>query len=161
MTPARQLGTFLAKYDPEIAATARAARARLRKRMPTAHELVYDNYNALVIGYCPTERPSDAILSIVLNPRYVSICFIQGKHLPDPTRVLRGSGNQVRTIRLEGAHTLDEPAVRDLVDAAIEHGVNLPVTGRGRLIIRSISKKQRPRRPPATRKKTAARRSSR
>src|SRR5258708_18343392 len=109
----KQLATFLARFSPEIVALAKAARARLRKRLPGAIEMVYDNYNALVIGYSPTERPSDAILSIVIWPRRVSVCFIQGKHLPDPAGVLIGDGNQVRFIRLDtDAAILDPSAVQ-------------------------------------------------
>jgi hypothetical protein len=145
-TPARQLATFLARFSPEIAALAKTARAKLRKRLPGAIEMVYDNYNALVVGFSPTERPSDAILSLVIFPKRVSICFIQGKHLPDPHRVLMGDGNQVRFIRLNAdAAVLDTPAIRALVSEAIAFGETL-FAGRGQLVIRAISKKQRPRR---------------
>jgi hypothetical protein len=127
-------------------ALAKTARAKLRKRLPGAIEMVYDNYNALVIGFSPTERPSDAILSLVIFPKRVSVCFIQGKHLPDPHGVLVGDGNQVRFIRLDAdAAILDTPAIRALVSEAIAFG-ETPFAGRGRLVIRAISKKQRPRR---------------
>ena len=143
---AQQLAGFLAKFNPPIATLAKAARAKLRKGLPGAIEMVYDNYNALVIGYSPTERPSDAILSIVIFPKKVSICFIQGKHLPDPRGLLQGDGNQVRFIRLdEGAAILDTPAIRALVSEAMAFG-ETPFRGKGLLVIRSISKKQRPRR---------------
>jgi len=145
-TPARQLATFLGRFSPEIIALAKAARARLRKRLPGAIEMVYDNYNALVIGFSPTERPSDAILSLVIFPKRVSVCFIQGKHLPDPQHVLVGTGNQVRFIRLDAAGAiLDTPPVRALVSEAIAFG-ETPFAGRGGLVIRAICKKQRPRR---------------
>ena len=146
ISPAKQLTLFLSRFSPQIIKLAKAARAKLRSRLPGAVEMVYDNYNALAIGYSPTERPSDAILSIVIWPRKVSICFIQGKHLPDPQRVLQGDGNQVRFIRLDtGAAILDTPAIRTLVAEAIAFG-ETPFRGRGQLVIRSISKKQRPRR---------------
>jgi hypothetical protein len=142
----RQLQTFLSRFTPEIAKLAKAARAKLRKRLPGAVEMVYDNYNALVIGFSPTEHPSDAVLSIVIFPKRVSICFIQGKHLPDPERLLIGDGNQVRFMRLDSAAAvLDTPPVRALVAEAIAFG-EAPFRGKGRLVIRSISKKQRPRR---------------
>jgi hypothetical protein len=145
-TPAKQLAGFLARFSPGIVALAKAARGRLRKRLPGAIEMVYDNYNALVIGFSPTERPSDAILSLVIFPKRVSVCFIQGKHLPDPHRVLVGDGNQVRFIRLDAdAAILDTPPIRALVAEAIAFG-ETPFAGRGRLVIRAISKKQRPRR---------------
>ncbi len=52
-----QLESFLAKYDPEVATFARRALAKMRTLVPGAIEMVYDNYNWLVIGFSPTERP--------------------------------------------------------------------------------------------------------
>lgn len=148
-SPKEQLDGFLAKYDPEIAASARAVHAKMRARLPGAIEMVYDNYNALVIGFCPNERASDAIFSIVLYPRWVTLCFLQGAGLPDPKRLLKGSGNVVRHIRLENADDLDQPDLRELIDRALERArVPLDSDGNGKLIIKSISAKQRPRRPP-------------
>jgi hypothetical protein len=60
----KQLKSFVAKFDPRHQTLIRAVRKVLRQRFPTANELVYDNYNFFVIGYSPTERPSDAIVSI-------------------------------------------------------------------------------------------------
>jgi len=145
-SPEEQLAGFLAKFTPEIARQAEAALVKMRTLLPGAIEMVYDNYNALVIGFSPTERPSDAILSIVIWPKKVSICFLQGKHLPDPEGVLQGDGNQVRFIRLDaGAAILDTSTVRTLVSEAIAFG-ETPFRGKGQLVIRSISRKQRPRR---------------
>jgi hypothetical protein len=84
----RQLESFLKKYDPEVAAFARRALAKMRKLMPGAVEMVYDNYNWLVIGFSPSERPSEAIFSIVLPPRRVTLCFLQGAGLTDPAKRL-------------------------------------------------------------------------
>jgi hypothetical protein len=145
-TPARQLASFIVRFSPPIAAQARVALARLRRLLPGAIEMVYDNYNALAIGFSPTERPSDAVLSLVIYPKRVSICFIQGKHLPDPDHLLVGDGNQVRFIRLDPqAAILDTPPLRALISEAIAFG-ETPFTGKRQLVIRSISRKQRPRR---------------
>jgi hypothetical protein len=114
----------------------------MRSLLPTALELVYDNYNALVIGYAPTERASDAVMSLAMMPRWVSLCFLQGgPSLPDPEGVLEGSGSVARHVKLRrGAGQLDEPA---LVRARVPFDPNAAP----RLIIKSISAKQRPRRP--------------
>jgi hypothetical protein len=151
MTPREQLEKFLGKYDPAIAAQAKKALAKMRKLAPGAVEMVYDNYNALVIGFAPGDRPSDAVFSIVLYPRYIGLCFAQGKGLPDAAKRLQGSGNQVRWIRLESPGTLDEREVRELIHVAL-HRAKVPIDPKQkrRLVIRSISKKQRPRRPAKT-----------
>jgi hypothetical protein len=150
-SPEKQLDGFLAKYLPEIAAQARAVRAKMRKRLPGAIEMVYDNYNWLVIGYSPNERPSDAIFSIAIAPRWVTFCFLQGAGLPDPDKLLKGSGRIVRHVRLESPKDLDRPAMQALIAAALEDA-RAPINNKSprRLMIKSISAKQRPRRPPKT-----------
>ena len=148
MTPSAQLNAFLAKYTPAIRSQAKAAIATMRKRLPHAVEFVYDNDYALVIGYGPNERPSDALFSIVIYPRHVSLCFLQGAWLVDPQKLLQGSGNQVRHIRLEDASVLDRPAVRAVMAQAVKSSdVPMDAKRRRKLVIRAISAKQRPRRP--------------
>src|SRR6202167_2679007 len=146
-TEEQQLAGFIEKFDSKNAALIRSVRKALRKRLPTANELVYDNYNFFVIGYCSTERPSDCILSIAAGANGVGLSFYYGAALPDPHQLLLGSGSQNRFIRIESAATLKRPEVEELIAAAIKYAERpLPASGRGKLVIRSISKKQRPRR---------------
>jgi len=127
---------------------ARRALAKMRRRLPNAIELVYDNYNALVIGFGPNERPSDAIFSIAIFPRKVGLCFLQGAKLPDPDKRLKGSGNVVRSVTLNDLSILDDPQIRALIDVALLRAkVRMDPKQKRKLIIRSISAKQRPRRP--------------
>ena len=149
MSPQAQLAGFVSKFLPGVAAEARAALVRLRRLVPGAVELVYDNYNGLVIGFCPSERASEAVLSLVVYPRSVTICFLQdGPELPDPSGLLKGSGSVVRHISLQSAANLDKPAIRALINVALARApVPIDSSGHRRLIIRSISAKQRPRRP--------------
>ena len=143
----KQMKEFIAKFDPEIAKLIRSCRAALRKRFPTADELVYDNYNFFVIGFSASERPSDCLVSLAANSKGVGLSFYYGSTLPDPKKILLGSGSQNRFIRLESAATLARPEVEALLRAAAAQSeVPLPATGRGKTIIRSISAKQRPRR---------------
>src|SRR5271155_3641267 len=142
----QQLAGFIKKFDSKNAALIRSVRKALRKRLPTANELVYDNYNFFVIGYCSTERPSDCILSIAAGANGVGLSFYHGATLPDPHKLLLGSGSQNRFVRIESVATLMRTEVDELI-AAIEQAERpLRGSGRGKLIIRSISKKQRPRR---------------
>jgi hypothetical protein len=143
----RQLAAFIKKFDSKNAALIRSVRKVLRKRLPTANELVYDNYNFFVIGYCSTERPSDCVLSIAAGANGVGLSFYHGATLPDPHGLLLGSGRQNRFIRIESAATLKRPEVEELIAVAITQAQRpLPGSGRGKLVIRSISKKQKSRR---------------
>jgi hypothetical protein len=146
-TTAHQLARFIAKFEPATARLIRSVRRELRKRLPTATELVYDNYNFFVIGYSASERPSDCIVSIAAASNGVGLAFYHGADLPDPDKILLGSGSQNRFVRLPSLKTLDEPGVADLIRAALTQAKTpLAKTGRGRTIIRSVSAQQRPRR---------------
>ena len=145
-----QLAGFIDKFTPEMATAIRSVRTALRKRVPTANELVYDNYNFFVIGYSSTLRPSDCFISLVADAHGVRIAFYYGATLPDPVGILKGSGNQNRFIAIENARELKKPEVEALIGAAIAQGkAPLPTVGKGTLVIRSVSAKQRPRRVTA------------
>ena len=142
-----QLTECIDKFTPEMAKAIRAVRAALRKRLPTANELVYDNYNFFVIGYSSTLRPSDCFTQLVADAHGVRLAFYYGSTLPDPAGILLGGGSQNRFIRLASARDLRKPEVEALIRAAIAQGkAPLPAMGQGALVIRSISARQRPRR---------------
>jgi hypothetical protein len=144
---ATQVASFIAKFDPANAKLIRACRSVMRKRLPTANELVYDNYNFLAIGYCASERASDCVVSLACGSNGVSLSFYHGATVPDPDGILLGSGNQNRFVRLPTAATLTDPKVERLLRAALAQAETpMPATGRGRTIVKSISAKQRPRR---------------
>jgi hypothetical protein len=146
-TARTQLAAFMSKYSAKMAGEGRAALARMRRLVPGAVQLVYDNYNGLVVGFGPTERPSDAVVSILMLPDHVTLCFIDdAPSLPDPEQLLAGSGNVVRHIKLASARDLDRPAIRTLIAEAVKRS-DVPFEPRQRstLVIKSVSRKQRPR----------------
>lgn len=145
-SPARQVASFIGKFDPSVAKVLRACRSALQKRLPTAVEIVYDNYNFFVIGYGSTPKASDCIVSLTGSSNGVGLCFIHGAKLPDPKGLLLGSGKQTRFIRLPGAALLKTSGVEALLKAAIARAKTpLPPRGKGGTVIKSISAKQRPR----------------
>jgi hypothetical protein len=155
-TAQAQLDGFIAKYSPDVAKLGRAAIARMRKFLPAAYVLVYDNYNALAVGFAPSERTSAAVFSIVLYPRWVSLFLLKGAGLPDPHKRLSGSGSVVRHVVLTEIALLDDPQIRELMQQAIARsGASLQAGKRGPIVVKSISARQRPRRPATTTKARA------
>ena len=155
MSAEAQIDSFLERYSPEVAAELRAARAYLRSVFPRGHELVYDNYNALVFAFSPTERTADAFLSVAGYPRWVNLFFLYGAELSDPSHLLRGSGKQVRNIRLSSAQQLSEPSVQALIDQALSPRREALLRAEPlQTTVKSVSAKQRPRRPPKLPAKT-------
>ncbi len=119
LTSRQQLDSFLKRYDPAVAKAARKALRHLSKRVPGATQLVYDNYNALGVGFGPGLRPSELLLSIVLYPRLGNLVFSAGAGLADPHKLLKGSGTRVRHIVLTEPALIASPAVDDLIGRAL------------------------------------------
>ena len=148
-TPSEQLAQFIDKYSPEVANEGRAALKAMDRLVPGAVRMVYDNYNFLVVGFGPSERVSEAVLSLAFAPRWITLCFLQGgPKLPDPLKLLRGSGTRVRNVRLMSADDVKTKPIRALIAESLRRAaVPIDSNARGRLVIKSISAKQRPRRP--------------
>ncbi len=62
---------------------ARAVISRLRQRLPGAIEAgLRQLLNALAIGFGPSDRASEVIISIAVYPRWVSLFFLQAREAP-------------------------------------------------------------------------------
>ena len=140
-----QLRTLIGKFAPAHVRLIGAARRSLRKRLPTAHEVVYEYRAWFVISFSPSEHGYEGVLAIRADADGVKLYFNRGKELPDPETLLQGSAN-ARWIDLEGASTLALPAVARLIDEAIAHN-RVPFAradhrGGGPVVIRSASAKK-------------------
>ncbi len=153
LSPEAELRSFIKRFDPKEQKEQklfRAVRAAVRKRLPTVNELAYDYPSSVVIGYSPTNRGIEAIVAIAARADGVFLYLSQGPKLPDPKKLLQGSGKQTRFIRIDAASQLGHPDVEALIAAAIEHAtVPLPSEGKGKLIVQSSASKRRPGRKSA------------
>jgi hypothetical protein len=139
-----ELRTLIAKFAPAHRRLVSAMRRSLLKRLPTAHEVVYEYRDNFVISYSPSGHGYEGVLAIRGSADGVKLYFNQGKELPDPAKLLKGSGGQARSIDVEGASTLARPEVARLIDEALAHNrVPFARAGRGSVVIRSTSAKQR------------------
>jgi hypothetical protein len=147
-----QLRALIAKFAPAHLRLIGAMRRCLRKRLPTAHEVVYEypNLGAVVISFSPNDRGYEGVLGIRADASGVKLYFNHGKVLPDPAKLLQGSGKQTRSIDVEGASTLARPEVARLIDEAIARNpMPFADAGRGSVVFRSTSAMKRGRRRPA------------
>lgn len=137
------IGTFAPAHERLVGALRRS----LRKRLPTALEVVYEYRDCFVISYSPSERGYEGVLSLRGAADGVRLYLNQGKGLPDPEKLLRGSGTMARWLPVEGASTLAQPAVARLIEAALaSNKVPFAGSGRGAVVIRSTTAKTRARR---------------
>ena len=148
-TSESQLKFLIEKFDPRNQRLIRSVRTAMRKRLPTANELVYDYGFSLVIAYSPTENGIEGIVSISARAEGLSLYFMNGPKLPDPKKLLIGSAKQVRFIPVESASRLKHPDVEALIAAAIDKApVPLPSKGSGKLVIKTFGAKKKPARKP-------------
>ena len=143
--PEAQLRSLIEKFDSKAQRLFRSIRAAVRKRLPTANELVYDYGTSIVISYSPTDRGIEGIVSIAARTDGVRLYLMNGPRLPDPKKLLMGTGKQVRFIAMEAASRLKHPDVEALIAAAIEQAsVPLPAKGSGRLVDKTAGATKRP-----------------
>ncbi|MGH7523240.1 MAG: hypothetical protein ACREK8_02945 [Gemmatimonadales bacterium] len=133
---------LVAKVAPAHQRLTGTMRRWLRKRLPSAHEIVYEYSGWLVISYSPNERGYEGVLTIRVSPSGVALYFNRGKELSDPEKLLQGSGKQVRWIPVESASTLARPTVVRLVDEAIARNpLPFAQSGRGPVVVRAAGRK--------------------
>ncbi|GAB2595918.1 hypothetical protein GCM10027034_31600 [Ramlibacter solisilvae] len=157
MSKSSALDPFLAKYDEGIATQTRAVREHLVKLFPRGYELVYDNYNALAFGFSPTDRASDVVVSVAAYPKWVTLFFLHGASLPDPHRVLQGTGSRVRSVRLAPASVLHSAPVQELLRLVVADARSaFALAPTLSSVVKSVSAKQRPRKPSAAKARSSS-----
>jgi hypothetical protein len=149
-TPEAQLRDLLGKFDAKEQKLIRSVRSALRKRFPTANELIYDYRSFFLIGYSPSDHGIESIVSLAARPDGLRLYLTQGPKLPDPKKLLVGSAKQVRYVPLESARKLAHPDIEALIAAAIELApVKLPAKGAGKLLTKTSAAKAPARRKAA------------
>ncbi len=146
----KDLLEFLKPFDGPIVDLAMWLREFIWDMYPESNELIYDNYNAVAVGWSPTLTLGDTFCSIaVYNNKNVHFGFYWGSRLADPRGTLLGNGKQYRYIRV--AKTEDFPAdyIRELLEEAYDKSIagakNLETQPKGTTVVKSISpKKKRP-----------------
>ena len=152
-----QLASFFAKYEPAMAKIGKALRAKLRARLPGLFEIVYvyENQDALVISYSPTEHGHEGLCGFKLTPRRVELFFGQGALLSksDPNKLLQGHGKTVRYVLLSAVADFDRAEIEALMAAALKLAkVRLDAGAKGSVIIKAEEQKRRARRAAEARR---------
>lgn len=111
---------FLQPYAGEVIDLALAARNLLLEMLWPVNEVHYDANSAVCSGFTYTHSVNDCFANFAVYADHVTLVFGYGVHLSDSERRLKGSGNRVRHIRLEGLRTLMDPYILALIRQASE-----------------------------------------
>ena len=143
-----QLEDLFAKYEDAVATLGRALRTKLRARLPGLCEIVYryENQDALVISYSPSERGADGVCALGLYPDGVKLFFTHGARLAksDPDKLLQGRGKTVRHVMMTSIADFDRAEIEMWIAAALQlANVQLDASARGPLVFRIAEQQQR------------------
>lgn len=143
--PDAALETWQLRLPPEQSTLVQAARAKLRKLLPSANELFYDYAHQLVLCYSPTQNGIDGIVSLAAGKNGTRLYFGKGPQLPDPKRLLQGKAKMVRYVELQAASDLAQADIMALLQAAFALGATSATATHPRPPARPSPKTPRPR----------------
>ena len=116
----------------------------LSQRLHPADLLVYDNYNAVALGWSYTGKTGDCKVMLPVGSYKMRLGFGCGDTLYDPERRLLGEGTVFRSIILTSLDMLDDPYICRLIEDAT--AMAKKGESSGQVILKSVSPKKR--RPP-------------
>ncbi len=152
---AKFLLPLLKPFPREIKETVLALREFIWDLYPTANELIYDNYNAVAVGWSPTDRVGHTFCSLAVGrtSHNVHFGFYWGAELSDPGKLLIGEGNQYRYLLVPDLDKFPRKYITQLVKEAYANSL-MKVKGKGLMlegqtIVKSVSKKKRTVKPKA------------
>jgi len=154
----KELRKFIQPYPKDVQTTALWLRDFVWDNYPTANELIYDNYNAVALGWSVTDKLGQTFCSIALASRYCHFGFYWGSEISDPEKRLLGKGNQYRYIIVNSPPDFPKIYMKKLMKEA--WAVSMAKVKdpsdikEGLTIVKSISeKKRRPGSAPVSKKK--------
>ncbi|MES2279168.1 MAG: hypothetical protein V4592_24260 [Bacteroidota bacterium] len=140
---------YLAPLPPEVRDKVLWLRDFVWDEYPQCNELIYDNYNAVAIGWSPTEKLSHIFCSIAVYRagHNIHFGFYWGTEVPDPKKMLIGNGNQYRYIQVKDLAGFPRDYMRQLVMDAYILSLNKVKDQKqiveGKTILKSVSANKR------------------
>jgi hypothetical protein len=116
---------FLSPFPEEKRDLALWLREFIWDLYPTANELIYDNYNALAIGWSPTDKVGHTFCSIAVGrtSNNVHFGFYWGSKISDPEKKLLGQGNQYRYILVINKSEFPTDYIKKLLAEAYAYSI--------------------------------------
>lgn len=154
----KDLQKFLKPFDRNINELVLWLREFIWDLYPDSNELIYDNYNALAIGWSPTDRVGHTFCSIAVGrtSKNIHFGFYWGNEIADPEKKLIGQGNQYRYLLVEDMSSFPKTYIKRLMKDAYANSMkkvkDRTQMMKGQTITKSISSKKRELKKP-TRKK--------
>jgi hypothetical protein len=115
--PSKDVDAVLANFGPEVRELALAARTFVLKTVPNAAEMV--DLKARIIGYGYSPRYADQVCILMPTKVGVNLGIAYAMQLPDPKKILEGTGKLHRHVKLKSKSDLESGALKALLKAAL------------------------------------------
>ena len=113
MTLPPQIEEFLSKYDKQVHDNALGLRKTLLATLPNITEQL--DLPAKMIAYCYGQKYSELVCVIIPSKKGLKLGLNQGITLPDPEKLLEGTGKISRYVQIKNAGMIHSDAVKELV----------------------------------------------
>lgn len=146
--PLKELHEFLKPFPEDVREVTLWLRDFVWEQYPDSNELIYDNYNALVVGFGLTDKAPDVFCSIAVYANYVNFGFLRGSEIPDPDKILNGTGSLYRKLSVKDKKEFPQASIKKLMKTAYANAqsqLKEKQTLKGKVMVKSVSeKKKRP-----------------
>ncbi len=115
---------ILSRADPAVKQLTERAKSLITEAMPEAVEVAWPRQNIVSYGVGPKKMSEHFCYIAVLKDR-INLGFYYGAELPDPDRLLEGTGKLLRHIKIRTLSDLENPAVAGLIDRSTGYLPNL------------------------------------
>ena len=109
---------ILSRYDEKVALLASKLRNFLIKELPGIIELPDNSANLIGYGYGTGYK--DTICTILLSKKGVKMGFYKGSELPDPKKLLTGTGKVHKYVEIKTEEDILSPALKALLNEALK-----------------------------------------
>jgi len=112
------INNFLSNYSDEVRTNAQKLREMLLSALPDIIEQV--DLPAKMIAYCYGQKYSDMICVVIPSKKGLKLGFSRGVELPDPDKLLEGTGKISRYVVITSEKQIKSAAIKKLVINAFE-----------------------------------------
>ncbi len=117
ITTDEQITTFLSKYEKQVLENALKLREMLLNNLPEIIEQI--DLSAKMIAYCYGQKYAELICVIIPSKKGLKLGFNRGIELPDPNKLLEGTGKISRYVNIKSAEQINSKALQVLIENAL------------------------------------------
>ncbi|MCU0436117.1 MAG: DUF1801 domain-containing protein [Bacteroidia bacterium] len=110
-----KIENFLSHYDPKVQDICRQLRKVALELLPETEEILFEGWKNISYGTGESRMDKDLIIYIAPFKDSVNLGFFRGANLPDTKRLLKGTGKQLRHLKLKSMTEYEAEDIKQLI----------------------------------------------